>query len=259
MSEELLKEFIERALLEYSDACRYESVVIKSLKLAHASGYMKRAACNDPTRPDADIRVGDEVFYVEVKSNPRAQMGGGSVGYSLQDKKFFPTGENRELSQMIVDVLNEMNDSSLHRGLGILLRYLSKMSGKAFDTVPISGFDDDAWVEAVNSGMLLPINRTFSSDMSVIRDHYARKDTHYIQIGGEGFFRLSEANPANLPVPVLTGQVQLEVRLAKAGKPSAGIRVQARLNAKAQSPYTLDDPQSIEAMLKPRNRTKKSA
>lgn len=247
---DLLREYIKQILTEDAQACKYETTVIKSLKLAGAQGYMKRAACNDPNRPDADIKVDGEVFYVEVKANSKAQMGGGSVGYSLKDKSFYPTGENRGLSQMIVHVLNDMNDSSLHKGLSILMNYLSKMSGRKFTEVPMNGFDDDAWVEAVNSGMLLPINRTFSSDISVITNHYARKNTHYIQIGGAGFFRLGDQNPANLDVPVIDGRVQLEVRLAKAGKPSAGLRVQARLLTNVSSPYTLDDPASVKKMLK---------
>lgn len=48
--------------------------------------------------------------------------------------------------------------------------------------------------------------------------------------------------------------MQLEVRLAKSGDmgngaSKAGMRVQARLLAKNTSPYTLDDPDSIERML----------
>jgi hypothetical protein len=52
-------------------------------------------------------------------------------------------------------------------------------------------------------------------------------------------------------VPRLEGKVQLEVRLARAGgKPTAGLRVQARLLASNASPYTLDDPESVKTMLR---------
>ena len=245
---------LRRLIREYSDTgCRYEGAVIKSLKLAGAAGYMKKAACSNSDRPDADIKVGGEVFYVEVKANSHAQMGGGSVGYSLTDRKFFPTGENRELSQMIVDILNDMNDTSLHKGLKTLMTHLGRSSGKALTQVPMSGFSAQAWDDAKDYGLLQAINRTFQSDMSVIANHYARKDTHYIQIGGAGFFRLGESNPANLPVPVLTGRVQLEVRIAKGGDTGnvskAGMRVQARLATAGTSPYSLDDPESVEEML----------
>ena len=105
--------------------------------------------------------------------------------------------------------------------------------------------------------MLLPINKTLEGDMDVISNHYARKQTHYIQIGGAGFFRLGEANPANLPLPILNGKVQLEVRIAKGGPPAAGLRVQARLLTKSTSPYTLDDPESVKAMLDVTKKQKK--
>src|ERR1044072_7483630 len=244
---------LRQLIREYSDACRYESTIIKSLKVAHAAGHMKKAACNDANSPDADITVNGEVFYVEVKSNGRAQMGGGSVGYSAKDRKFFATGANRDLSKMIADILNSMNDTSLHKGLKTLMAHLSRSSERAITEIPMSGFSAQAWEDARDFGLLQAINRTFESDMSVIASHYARKDTFYIQIGGAGFFRLSEPNPANLPVPVLAGRVQLEVRVAKSGDTGnvskAGMRVQARLLSKGTSPYTLDDPSSVEEML----------
>lgn len=252
---ELLREYVSELLREF-DACGYESSVIKSLKAAGVQGHMKRAACSDANRPDADIRIGGQVYYIEVKSNSHAQMGGGSIGYSLKDKAFYPVGQNRDLSGMIVDVLNDMHDTSLQKALNTLLKHLSRGSGKQFTDVPVSGFTIDSWTEIKDFGLLQAINRTFESSIDVITQHYAHKDTFYIQIGGAGFFRLGEANPANLPVPVLDGRVKLELRLAKAGDvegattSKAGMRVQARLYAKNSSPYTLDDPASVAKMLK---------
>lgn len=252
----VLREFIHDIIIEYSDnACRYESSIIKSLKLAGAAGYMKRAACSDASRPDADIKVGGEVFYVEVKSNSHAQMGGGSVGYSVADKHFYPVGQNRDLSETIADLLNNMNDTSLHKGLRTLLQHLSRTANKTFTEIPMYGFSSQAWEDAKEFGLLQAINRTFESSVDVIRDHYANKDTFYIQIGGRGFFRLGDANPAGLRVPVLQGRVKLEVRVVKSKGDettpgAASMRVQARLLANNSSPYTLDDPASVEQMLK---------
>ncbi len=229
------------------DGIAYERAVIRAMKQAGVCGRIKRAASHDAWRPDAEIKVGDGFHFVEVKKNSHAQMGGGSVSYS--DGVFEAAGSNIEMSQAIADLLNDVNDSSLHNGIDRLLAFLSSRA-KQHVGIPVSGFDELRWHKAVTKGMLLPINRTFESDVSVIAQHYARKNTHYIQIGGAGLFRLSEANPANLPVPVLTGKVQLEVRLAKAGKPTAGMRVQARLLSNGASLYSLDDAASIESMLK---------
>ena len=246
---ETIQAVIEQyALVERDDGSQaYERAVIRALKQAGCCGRIKRAASHDAWRPDAEIKVGEGYHYIEVKKNSHAQMGGGSVMYF--DRTFEAAGANIEMSQAIADLLNDVNDSSLHAGIDRLLVYLSNRKKEQI-SVPISGFDEARWFKAVERGMLLPINRTFESNVAVIAQHYARKNTHYIQIGGAGLFRLSEANPANLPVPVLTGKVQLEVRLAKAGKPTAGMRVQARLLTSGTSPYTLDDPNSIAMMLK---------
>ena len=251
---DVLRQYIRGVLLEYSDnACRYEGSVIKSLRLAGAAGNMKRAACSDATRPDADIKVDGDIFYVEVKSNKHAQMGGGSVGYSLADRRFFATGASFDFSQTIADILNEMKDTSLHKGLKTLMAHLSRSSSSPIASIPMSGFTAQAWEDAKDFGLLQAINRTFQSDMSVIAEHYARKDTFYVQIGGAGFFRLSEANPADLDVPILDGRVQLEVRVAKSGDTGkvskAGLRAQARLLTSNSSPYSLDDPDSVKRLL----------
>lgn len=252
----LLETYIKELLNELAPACRYENVVIKSLSAAGAIGRIKRSPCSDSQRPDADIKVDGETHFIEIKMSPHAQMGGGSVGYSLSDKRFTPAGQNSELSEMIAEFLNETNDSSLHRGLKNVLLFLSKKSGKKMTSFPCSGFEPDAWTQAVQLGLLQMINRTVESTTNVIADHYARKNTYYIQIGGAGFFRLSEANPANLPVPPLSGKVKLEIRAAKSGDvgelSKAGIRVQARLISLAKSPYTLDDPASIKKMFQSR-------
>ena len=248
--QKLLKEYVRQALSVTGPGCRYEASVIKSLKIAGAAGNLKRAACSDPLRPDADIHIDGDTFYVEIKSNSHAQMGGGSIGYSMVDKAFYPTGKNRELSETLADLLNYINDSSMHKSISMFVAFLEKKSKRKFDGFPMHGFSPEAWEQAVNKGLLQPINRTLEGNMNVIAAHYERKETAYIQIGGSGFFRLSEANPANLPVPVLDGKVQLEVRVAKGGSGGAGIRVQARLLAKNSSPYTLDDPTSVKLMLR---------
>jgi hypothetical protein len=249
---DLLRETIRAVLEQYALVERvnpraYERAVIRALKQADAVGAIKRTSTNDAWRPDADIRVGGRLHYVEVKANGHAQMGGGSVAY--HSGWFEPAGKNIEMSQDIAELLNDMNDSSLRKGIERLLTFLSTRK-KQFIGVPISGFDPERWKRAKALGLLLPINRTFESDVSAIAQHYARKNTFYIQIGGAGLFRLGEENPANLPVPVLAGRVQLEVRLAKSGNPTAGMRVQARLLTTNMSPFTLDDPESIKKMLR---------
>lgn len=251
----LLQQRIKSLLREYKQnaSCGYETTIIKALKLSDAHGRIKRAACNDSTKPDADITIDNEIYYVEIKMNSRAQMGGGTIAYSLKKKEFSPTGQNLELSSMISDLLNDLDDSSLHKGLSTLLQHLSRSSNKKLTSFPSSGFSAEAWNDAKDFGLLQAINRTFNGHMNTIVDHYANKNTHYIQIGGAGFFRLGDHNPAKLPIPKLSGKVKLEVRVAKSGNigsvSKAGIRVQARLITTNKSPYTLDDPNSVSSLL----------
>ena len=70
-------------------------------------------------------------------------------------------------------------------------------------------------------------------------------------------FYLSE-NPANLPIPKLEGQIDIEIRAGRSGskKNASGVavvsgllRAQGRLRFQGQSPYTLDDPESVRAMI----------
>jgi hypothetical protein len=110
-----------------------------------------------------------------------------------------------------------------------------------------------------------------------INNMYGAKDIYYIQIGGKGLYYMAK-NPANLPVPQFDGEINVEMRPRASGKPKTKdaqgktiykyvpsavegdedvlyqggtYSVVARFMSKdiAPSPYTLDDPASIEKML----------
>lgn len=258
---ELLREYVQQVLIERGarDAahCRYESLVVKTLRVAKAAGYIKRANCVDSNKPDADFVVNGENHYVEVKSDADARMGTASIGYSYPDKAFFPTGRDFAFSSMVADVLNETGDTSLIRGLHRLIRHLKQSAitpDKVVAGFPLSGFRAKDWQMAADFGLLAPINRTFNGDIRVIIDHYAAKDVHYIQIGGWGLFYLGN-NPANLPVPQLSGKVRMRVAAMKSGdqpgraSSKAALRVYASIMPAAASPYTLDDLDSIREMM----------
>jgi len=250
----LLKEYINLLLNEKSGegGAEYELMVFNAIKSAGAQGKMKQTAGFDANLPDADITINGVVYNVEVKMDGNAQMGGGSIGW--EDGSFFPAGKDLEAMQPIADALNASSDSpKVGSAIKELCNFLSKKSRKKIVGFPMSGFLKAAWYEAVDVGLLVPINVKLGSDVSFISEHYKKKGTSYIQIGGQGLFHLGE-NPAGLPVPKLTGQVVLEVRAGKGGSggketSNAGLRVQPRLKISKSSPYTLDDPASIREML----------
>ncbi len=247
---ETIRAILEQyVLVEHISPQAYERIVIRSIKQAGIGGRIKRATTHDAWRPDADMKIDGQYHYVEVKTDGHAQMGSGSVAY--RDGLYHPAGDNFELSQDVAETLNDLNDTSLRKGIKRLLAFLSTKE-KRFVSVPFSGFDNDRWEIAKKSGLLLPINRTFQSNVSAIAQHYARKNTYYIQIGGAGLFRLGEENPANLPVPRLEGKVQLELRAGKSDVGKASLRITARLLTRNMSPYTLDDVDSIKQMLRDR-------
>jgi hypothetical protein len=101
------------------------------------------------------------------------------------------------------------------------------------------------------------VNVKIKNTVDFISKHYAKKGIFYIQIGGAGLFYLA-GNPANLPIPQLQGNIDIEIRSARSGAKmlasgvevvGGGIRVQARLKTKGQSPFTADDPGSLKRML----------
>lgn len=113
----------------------------------------------------------------------------------------------------------------------------------------------DAWELAARKNLL--VNVKIKNTVDFIAKHYAKKGIFYIQIGGAGLFYLA-GNPANLPIPQLSGDINIEIRSARSGAKmlksgievvGGGIRVQARLKTKGKSPYTADDVASLKAML----------
>tara|TARA_R110000782_G_scaffold137156_1_gene229646 strand:- start:25 stop:1347 length:1323 start_codon:yes stop_codon:yes gene_type:complete len=142
---------------------------------------------------------------------------------------------------------------------------------------------------AKDNGLLLKAGAGYGKAPSIaapgniIKKLYASKNVHYIQIGGKGLYYL-ESNPANLPIPPFEGKINIELRPRPSGriktvaidpetqeKVVTGYKVwsspvdatdevihyggtysvTARFISKdlQPSPYTMDDPTSIEKML----------
>lgn len=255
---ELLREYL-RTLIEreMQPGCRYERLVIKTLRSAGVGGNIKSANCNASFAPDADMKLGDEIFYVEVKANADARMGTAPVRYSYADKSFTATGMNMEFSELIVSMLNEMPDSKLVSALDRLIRFLKGTAispRRVSSGFPIRGFTPQAWAKAKQLGLIAAVNQKLDGDVSIITRHYAQKGVHYIQIGEWGLYHMGE-NPAGLPVPQLDGFVELQMYASKSDTSPGSktsmtrLRVFPHLKPSLVSDYSLDDPDSITAML----------
>ena len=234
-----------------SDA--YESDVLKSIAVAGAQGNIKSVTGSNKVLPDADIKINDIIYQVEVKMDDHAQMGGGSVGWS-PDTGFFPTGTGD-----VEDIVTQLNhDKLLGEDISAFVELVNdELAGKE----TVAGFPMTipkvTYVSLVKAGMVKPLNRTFEYDVGFIFNHYLQKGTNYMQIGGKGLFYMA-ANTAKLPIPQLTGRMQLEFRPGPAGsklnaagerRKQVSLRVQARLKVNARSPYTLDNPTSVKSLI----------
>ena len=230
----------------------YENTVIGAIKLAGLSGNITSGAGANATAADADIKLNGQIYNIEVKLDADAQMGGSSVRFGSGGISLVKPVDPGTKT-LLIDAV-----SSKSRELNRLISFLSKQKPLAINKT-VSGFPlsctTDAWTSAKTNGLLVNIKIKYTTDF--IAKHYAKKGIFYIQLGQAGLFYLA-GNPANLPIPELVGEIDIEIRSARSGSKllasgipviGGGIRVQARLKTKGKSPYTADDLDSLLAMI----------
>jgi len=238
----------------------YEMTVLRAIKRAGIQGNIKKGAGFDSTGADADISVDGKIFNVEVKLDRDAQMGGSSVRFDSKGVSLVKSMEKVTKDILVAAV------SAKAESLNNLIGYLTKQRPTSVNQ-KVQGFPlsctTDAWDRAQAKGLLVnTVVKPYPVDF--IAKHYAKKGIYYIQLGGAGLFYMA-GNPANLPVPKLKGQVNIEIRSARSGSRTlssgvrvagGGLRVQARLKIKGNSPYSADDTASLVAMLDEMKRKK---
>ena len=219
----------------------YENEVIEALKTAGIAGNIQEGAGASATGADADFFVGGKKYLLEVKKDADAQMGGTSVRYKEGSFEMV----NEEVDQSTTDLIL----SALGQKVDAIESLLAAIGAEKFPTT----CDKYTWTVAKNKGLLKPINAKIKENTKFIIDHYKKKGIHYMQIGGSGLFYLDE-NPANLPVPKLEGEIDIELRAGRSGSTlnAAGVRrvsgllrAQARLKFKGESPISLDSQTDI--------------
>ena len=233
----------------------YESNVLKAIALAKMTGVITKGAGASAAAADADMRIDGKIYNIEVKLNKNAQMGGSSIRFGKDGIKLVKPMEN-DVEQLLINIISE-NASDLNT----LIQFISKQTpaniNKKVSSFPMS-CTKNAWQRAQSKGLLINKKLRYSADF--IAKHYAKKGIFYIQIGGSGLFYMA-GNPANLPIPKLDGDIDIEIRSARSGSKmlssgievvGGGIRIQARLKTKGKSPYTADDPKSLIEMMKAR-------
>ena len=224
----------------------YENTVIAALKQAGACGNITEGAGASAADADADFQVGGLRYLVEVKKDAGAQMGGTSARYIDGEFAMASDAVDSDTQEMIVEALSQRIEP--------IEAMLRRIGAEQFPT----SCQKDTWTAAKTEGYLKPINAKIRKDTEFIINHYRKKGIHYIQIGGAGLFYM-DSNPANLPIPKLEGEIDIELRAGRSGSKvnaqgvamvGGSLRAQGRLKFKGSSPYTLDNPESIKCLLK---------
>lgn len=231
---------------------QYESTVISAIRKAGLTGKITSGAGANAAAADADIKIGGQIFNIEVKLNNNAQMGGSSVRFGREGVTLVKEMERDTEELLKAAIANEA--TALNRFISFIANRTPKAINRKTSGFPMS-CTKEAWDAAASKKLLVNVKIKHSADF--IAKHYAKKGIFYIQIGGSGLFYLA-GNPANLPIPKLSGDINIEIRSARSGAKTlasgievvgGGIRVQARLKASGKSPYTADDPASLLQMI----------
>lgn len=204
---------------------------------------------------DVEAVYHGQPFNIEIKKSKTAQMGGGSVRYDARTKTLNPS-EALEASadpddiQLILGAISTKFDA-MDAYLKAAKELLPPELAEKIVGVPFTG-TKEVRNELTKRGLTRAINAYIDVDSRHIANHYNYKGVYYLQIGEAGLFYL-EDNPLQLPIPKFEGGVRVEARLGYAGgkkgsdRRVAQWRVIARISTKpGSSPYTLDNPKSVE-------------
>lgn len=242
----------------------YEKKVLAALSAANVAGLDFKAdtSAGFSSHGEGDIEASynGNKFNIEVKASINDQMGGGSVAFD--GNSWRPSAK--------LEAATEPDDLALilkaaETAEPALQAYLEELKTKeprdfhARNTgIPfVAEYNAREALKA--SGHHKALNQIVTLDQRYIAGLYNKKNVFYIQVGGAGLFHLG-SDPLGLGVPAFQGNVNVEMRIGFAGTKvaipgrddttarRAEYRCIARMKTKSKSPYTLDDPASIQKL-----------
>ena len=232
------------------------NAIIKSGLTFFNPGDKPAAGFSNVGAGDIEGKLNGKPFNIEVKLSPDDQMGGGSFNYDMKTKKFTAAKKMDPADEELLLSAVQQKTKALDAYI-MAARELDPIKyHKDIDGIPIkvSKKGRDILKE---KGLLKDINTKVITDAKFIEKHYNKKGVYYIQIGGAGLFYLGK-NPFKLPIPRLSGEIQVEIRLAYSGTKgsfpdgtetrTAGLRFQGRLRTKGRSPHTIDTVEGINKL-----------
>lgn len=234
----------------------YENTVLEEIKKAGLQGLIVENAGANANKPDADFKINNNIFNLEVKLNSDAQMGGASIIYNKSNNQFsFSTSlPNDEIESVILEAIKTKEVE--------LINLINFVVSEEKNIEVQSKFpfhcSKETWEKAQKNNFLVNVKIPCSIDF--LRHHLSKKNIDYIQIGGKGIYWIKN-NSANLPVDQLDGTFTVEIRTGRSGSKKSpkgdfrvvtgAIRVQGRLEiSNKKSDYSFDDSESIKELLK---------
>lgn len=271
--------FHEFNIKEGQGGIDYENKVVKSMLQADVPGLdVGEATVGFGSHGAGDIEATWQgaPFIVEVKMSIADQMGSGILTYDRASGEIKPSQKMLSASEpddlsVILDAANTVT-AALDNYLDALANIEPKQAHAAQARKGTSFVaTKDALEHLKQQGLMKPINKYVDIPSSFIAKKYNSKGTNYIQIGGKGLYYLG-SNPLKLPIPEFTGDARIEIRFKQAGDSSGSVtksfnkalgnqaepmearRVDLMAAGRfrgdiAPSPYTLDDPASVRALL----------
>lgn len=235
----------------------YNAIIDANLDFL-SPGSKPSAGFSNQGAGDIEAKLKDKNFNIEVKLSANDQMGGGSFAYDFKTKKFTPAKPMDPSDQELLLSAIEPRRTAIDNYI-LAARKLEPVEyHKNINGVPIKVAKTGRDI-LKQKGLLKEINAKVVTDASFIAKHYNKKGVYYIQIGGAGLFYMGK-NILSLPVPLLNGEIQVEIRLAYGGAKgkfpdgtetrTAGLRFQGRLITKGKSPHTVDTVEGIKKLFK---------
>jgi hypothetical protein len=224
----------------------YEKKILEIMKnnnLVSQEFLNQETAGCDNTKPDMVLCINGHDVNIEVKKSIKSQAGGTSIRFD---------GNNFEFVKPISGIDESKVFESLSKKKEDYLRFMEYHNVK---NIPFTT-TKDLWNKSVEEGLLKPTNCSIDCDISFIENHYNKKNTFYIQIGGKGLYYMTH-DILGLGLPRLKGDMKLEIRPVRSGSKlnkegirisGATLRVQARILNIVNSDFNLESIETIKLL-----------
>ena len=254
----MINEIAEKVNLDRGKA--YERVVYKNAKgVKNPIFKIKGKQTEEGGAPDIQFEIAGQAFNVEVKLE-RARYGSVLADVNLEtlDNVTFAKDYtfNKELEKAIKNNKENLNN----------YRKEAQALGQNMSDFDKGVINKDIWEQLQKKGLLRKARANITLSTDIVKEIYNKKNppVYYIQIKGKGLFYMGK-NPFNLPIPELSGEVEVEVglntpgtiyRQVKGKKIDTGnrnfhIRMKPfKLKGIGKSPFNIETANGINKLLK---------